>query len=88
VDDRRSRLALTLVNRSESAEPCEIHLRRGVFAGSAKLRCVSASEQGSQVDGVESASLEDGEEKPRGADLSLELPARSFLLIEADIAPD
>ncbi|HTW99650.1 MAG TPA: alpha-L-arabinofuranosidase C-terminal domain-containing protein [Acidimicrobiales bacterium] len=88
VDGEHRRVALTLVNRSEATEPCRIELRRGVFGGSAKVRTVTASSAPSGVEGVESTSLVEGEEQPKGAELYLDLPASAFVLIEAEISPD
>ncbi len=88
VDERRDRLAVTLVNRSTSAVSCDLELRRASFAGPARLRCVTASDAPPPLEGVVPARVDSGEEPVKGALVRLELPASSFVLVEASILPD
>ena len=89
VDTERHRLALTLVNRSEQTEQVQISLRDGVFTGPATVRCLTGTGKTVQADGiagVEEADLAAGTVDPGGGGLVLELPDRSFTLVEASIA--
>jgi alpha-N-arabinofuranosidase len=88
VDRQRGRLAVTLVNRATSAITCDLELRRASFAGPAHLRIVTAGGAPSPIDGVASALVEVAEELAKEALVRLELPASSFVLLEATIAPD
>ncbi len=86
VDARRERLAVTLVNRATSAVSLDIELACASFSGAARLRFVTASDRPSAVEGVASANVDDSTEPAGGSRLRLELPACSFLLVEAPIA--
>jgi len=88
VDAQRERLAVTLVNRAQVETQCELELRRSVFTGQARIRCLTASDEPTGVEGVSSAHLDSAEEVTKEAKLRLTLPASSFALVEADIAPD
>jgi alpha-L-arabinofuranosidase len=88
VSAQRDRMALTLVNRSERAEPVEITLRRGAFTGPAQIRCLTGTGRAAEVEGVEEADLTDGAATPKNATLALKLPDRSFTLVEAAISGD
>jgi alpha-L-arabinofuranosidase len=88
VSAGRRRLALTLVNRSERAETAEITLRRGSFTGPAQIRCLTGTGRTAEIEGVEEADLTQGTAAPSHATLALELPDRSFTLIEAAISGD
>jgi hypothetical protein len=85
LDQARRRLAVTLVNRSEEPERAEVVLRRGSFAGTARVRCVTGTGRPSAVDGVEEADLDDATVSTRDAQVVVELPARSFTLVEAGL---
>jgi alpha-L-arabinofuranosidase len=85
VSAGRDRLALTLVNRSERAERVEVSLRQGAFAGPARLRCLTGTDRATAVEGVQAADLAEGTAEPKDATLVLELPDRSFTLIEVGI---
>ena len=74
-----------LVNRSEEPERAEVVLRRGSFAGTARVRCVTGTGRPSAVDGVEEADLDDATVSTRDAQVVVELPARSFTLVEAGL---
>ena len=84
-DTARQRLALTLVNRSEETERAEVKLVRPMFAGTAKMTCVTGTGQSSGPQPVEGTSVETGEVAPTGATLVLDLPARSFTMVESRI---
>ena len=86
VDAQRCRVALTLVNRSEHAERAVISLRHGLFAGPARLRCLTGTTTATRVSGVAGADLAEGTAAPAGGTLVLDLPDRSFTLIEAEIS--
>jgi alpha-N-arabinofuranosidase len=85
----RGRLAVTLVNRSpDEPEIAEIVLRDLVFDSVAEVRTVTA-ERGRDVrvlPEIEGACLEEGSETPKGATLTLTLPAQSFTVIEVATA--
>jgi alpha-N-arabinofuranosidase len=86
VDSRHERLAVTLVNRATSLVSLEIELSHAAFSGPASLRLVTASDRPSPLDGVASANVDASREPAAGSRLRLELPASSFLLLEAPIA--
>ncbi len=79
-------MALTLINRSEHAERAVISLRHGFFAGPARLRCLTGTTAATRVSGVAGADLAEGTAAPAGSTLVLDLPDRSFTLIEAEIS--
>ncbi|HLI01439.1 MAG TPA: alpha-L-arabinofuranosidase C-terminal domain-containing protein, partial [Acidimicrobiales bacterium] len=85
VDTGRSRVAVTLVNRSESPERVELVLRDREFDGVAQLRVVTAGGPSPAVTGVETVELDEVQEHPNGGVLVAELPARSFTLLEAPV---
>lgn len=89
VTDHMDRIAVTLVNRSESAEAARIVLRDFSFDGPA---AVTAMTEGSEADtrvlpDVAAARLTEGSENGDGGVLALTLPPRSFTVIEASISP-
>ena len=86
VDAQRHRLALTLINRSEQAERAVLSLRSGRFARPVRLRCLTSAGQAVQVRGVEHADLSEGSAAPADGVLVLDLPDRSFTLVEAEIS--
>jgi alpha-N-arabinofuranosidase len=86
TDDERSKVALTLVNRSQHSERVEVVLRDGSFEGAARLRCVTGTGRKSAVPGVEEADLSEGSEEAKGSTLVLDLPASSFSLVEAAVS--
>jgi alpha-L-arabinofuranosidase len=89
VDQARRRLAVTLVNRSEQPGQVRLCLRDGALTGAARLRCLTGTGKAVQADGitgVEESDLATGTVDPRGGELILDLPDRSFTLVEADIA--
>jgi alpha-L-arabinofuranosidase len=85
VSADRSRLALTLVNRSLEPESADIVLRDAAFEGVAEVTTVTAERdpQARVLPEVEGASVAEGTEKPAGALLSVTLPPQSFTVIEA-----
>jgi alpha-N-arabinofuranosidase len=89
VDQSRRRLAVTLVNRAEQPGQVRLRLRDGALTGQARLRCLTGTGQKVQaagITGVEESDLATGTADPRGGELVLDLPERSFTLVEADIA--
>jgi alpha-N-arabinofuranosidase len=85
VDTDRRHLAVTLVNRSEHDELTELTLERGIIAGPAQVTCVTGTGQPSSIEDVEQARCSEGEMVPSGSRLAVDLPARSFTLVEAKI---
>ena len=85
TDEPGSRLAMTVVNRSEAAERVEIRLSEREFAGTARVRYLTASSEPSSVPGVQSASLSEFTESPRGQVLVLDMPASSFASVEVEV---
>ena len=85
VDEFRRHLAVTLVNRSDHAELTEIILRQGSFVSAARLRYLTGTGRPSPVEGVEEADLTDATAETKETTLVLELPARSFTLVEASV---
>jgi alpha-L-arabinofuranosidase len=83
----RGRTAVSLVNRSESAERVEIVLRDGTFDGPARLQTVTGTTRRSPVPDVEEADLTEGTETPDGRTLVIELPPQSFTFVEAAVTP-
>ena len=86
VDEGMTKLACTLVNRSEEPEEVELSLRDGAFTGTARLRTVTGTGRRSPVPGVEEADVSEGSEKASGSSVTLVLPARSFTLVEVALA--
>jgi hypothetical protein len=89
VDQGRGRLAVTLVNRSEHPERVRLRLRDGALTGPARLRSLTGTGKPLLADGitgVEAADLASGTADPTDGELVLDLPDRSFTLVEADIA--
>ncbi len=86
VDEGMTKLACTLVNRSEEPEEVVVELREGAFAGPARLRTVTGTGRRSPVPGVEEADVSEGSEKASGSSVVLVLPARSFTLVEVALA--
>jgi alpha-L-arabinofuranosidase len=85
----RERVAVTVVNRSEHAEPARLVLRAGSFEGPVQLTVVTAEKDAQQrtLPDVQAATVTEGTEKPDGPVLELTLPARSFTLIESAVTP-
>lgn len=91
VSADRRQLALTLVNRNpDQAENAGIVLRDRVFDGPARIRTLTAERAGHDrvLPDVEGAHLAEGSETPRGAALTLTLPAQSFTVVEAATASE
>jgi alpha-N-arabinofuranosidase len=84
-------VAITLVNRSPSeAETAEVRLRDCVFNGPARIRTVTAAAPKSPgaartLPNVEAAQLEEGSEPTKDGVVAVQLPPRSFTVIEANI---
>jgi alpha-N-arabinofuranosidase len=86
VDDRRANLATTLVNRSESEEQVRLVLRRGGFAGTARIRRVtSGGRRSTTIPGVEVVDLVDETLDSSETSLVVDLPASSFALLECSL---
>jgi alpha-N-arabinofuranosidase len=84
-----TRLAVTLVNRADAAEPVELVLRDHAFAGEAAVRSVVDAAPGAArvLPDVAVVDLREGSVGPAGGRLELELAPRSFTLVEAATAP-
>jgi alpha-N-arabinofuranosidase len=81
----RSRLAVTLVNRSTDGERVEIVVRDRAFDGDASVRIVTGETDAAArpLPDVETAKLEEVTEATSGSTLVLDLPAKSFAVVEA-----
>jgi alpha-N-arabinofuranosidase len=90
VDRGRTRLAVTLVNRSLAAEPVELVARDCVLRGEAVLRVVTGERDAASrtIADVETAHLEERTEAAAGSTLAFELPPKSFTSVEVAIAAD
>jgi alpha-L-arabinofuranosidase len=89
ADRDRRRLALTVVNRGEAEEQVEVTLQGAMFANGAELRCLTGTGRLVPVGaagGVEEVDLAQVIVEPKGDTLALEVPARSFSLLEANLA--
>ncbi len=88
VDAQRSRLALTLVNRSPEPEPVEIVLRDRGFVGDVALHLVTRESEGAErvIADVERATVEQATAPASGSTAAFELPASSFVLLEGTLA--
>ena len=85
VDTQGTRLALTLVNRSESQEKAEIRLRDGLLGAVVRVRTLTGSSKPKQPAGTEQVELSDTSTNTRGSGTVLDLPPKSFTLLEADL---
>ena len=87
VDEERKRISLTIVNRSEAPEQVEIVLGGHRFDGAAAIHTISAgaSEQTSQIAGIESVQLNAGEERTAGSTVRLDLGGKTFTTVTAPI---
>jgi alpha-L-arabinofuranosidase len=85
TDEPGSRLAMTVVNRSEHAERVEVRLSERKFTGTAWVRYVTASDDPSPVPGVQSAELSEFTESPAGEVLVLDMPPGSFASVEVPV---
>ena len=85
ADTAGSRLAITVVNRSEHAEMVEARLRDADFAGPARVRCLTASDKPAPLEGVQAAELSEFTETSQGSALVLDMPASSLVAIEVAV---
>jgi alpha-L-arabinofuranosidase len=85
VDSEGARLALTLVNRSESQEKAEIRLRDGLFGAAVRVRTLTGSNKPKQPRGAEQVELSDTSTNTQGSGTVLDLPPKSFTLLEAPL---
>lgn len=83
----RSRVALTLVNRSDREERVEVMLRNRNFDGAVSMKVATASSAPAAVAGIESVEVRTGEEEGKGQVYVAQLPGSSFSLLEASTAP-
>ena len=85
VSADRSRVAVTLVNRSLDAEPARLVLRDAAFDGAAAITTLTAGgpDDPRPLPDVQAAHLATGSEPARGPVLALTLPPQSFSVIEA-----
>jgi alpha-L-arabinofuranosidase len=87
-DRGRRRVSLTIVNRErDGAVPAEVRLRGAVFDGEARIRVMTGA--GTRATGagppLGQVNIEDGSELLKGDRVTLELPPRSFTVLEAPI---
>lgn len=80
-----TRVAVTLVNRSQDSERVEIGLRDRSVGPTATVRVVTGRGERSSVAGVEPATVDETEEHATGGVLVLDLPASSFALVQAEV---
>jgi alpha-N-arabinofuranosidase len=83
VDRDRSKLAVTVVNRSEHDEAVELLVRDRRLVGPAQLKTVTAGGPLPPIPGIEAATVTEGTEEPAGGSVTVTLPGSSFTLIEA-----
>jgi alpha-L-arabinofuranosidase len=85
-DVNAHKVAVTLVNRSpDEPETAEVVLRDRAFDGPARIRTVTAARPGDArtLPDVETARLEEGSENTKDGMVVVQLPPRSFTVIEA-----
>ncbi|HEX3788830.1 MAG TPA: alpha-L-arabinofuranosidase C-terminal domain-containing protein [Pseudonocardiaceae bacterium] len=87
VGARRDKVAVTMVNRSDETQRVELDLPGAGFGGPARVRTLTQerSPAGRVLPDVETAVLDEVTEKPYGSSLVLDLPARSFTVLEAPL---
>jgi alpha-N-arabinofuranosidase len=88
VDTGRTRLAVTLVNRSEGEERVELVVRDRSLAGEARVRMLTGETDPSarELAEVEGARLDSHAERASGSTLAFVLPAKSFAAVEVGLA--
>jgi alpha-L-arabinofuranosidase len=88
VDSERTRLAVTLVNRSTADERVELVVRDRLLEGEAAIRIVTGETDaaGREIPDVETAQLEEVTEQTAGSTLGVVLPASSFTCVEVQMA--
>jgi alpha-L-arabinofuranosidase len=85
IDLASSKLAVTLVNRSEQPEPLEVQLGGSEFRGTVGIRTLTAG-SGAAADAlVDPVTLDAGEEATKGERVSMVLPPKSFTLLDAGL---
>jgi len=82
----RSRLVLTLVNRSDREERVEVALRDRNFSGTVSMKVATASSAPARLDGMDSVDLRAYDEQAKGEVYVTDLPPSSFCLLETSIA--
>jgi alpha-L-arabinofuranosidase len=86
----KGRVAVTLVNRNpDETQTAELLLRDHTFSGTALIRTVTAGryDKNSRVlPDVEAANLEEGSVAANGETVVIELPPRSFTVLEAALS--
>ena len=83
VDSVASKLAITLVNRSEQFEPLDIEVNGREFRQTVGIRTLTANTHRDDGDSVEAVEVDEGEEVAKGERVALALPPKSFTLLEA-----
>jgi alpha-L-arabinofuranosidase len=87
VSADRRRVAVTLVNRGQDAEPARIVLRDAAFDGDAAITTLTAGgpDDARPMPDVAAAHLAAGREPAHGAVFTLTLPPQSFTVIEVPV---
>jgi alpha-N-arabinofuranosidase len=88
-DTGRSRLSITIVNRGPaSPDTVEVRARDGAFTGKAVIRTITQDEDiaNRPAPDIENVKLDEGSEEPKGDTIVVEVPPRSFTVIEVAIA--
>lgn len=87
MDSAGASLAITLVNRSERAEPLDLHVAGAELDDTVAIRTLTASPDVRGGTLVEAVSVDEGKEATRGGRATLTLPAKSFTLLQAGLRP-
>ena len=82
VDLADQKVAVTLVNRSESQEKTEIQLRGHLFGTVVRVRTITSAPEPGPL-GLDAVNMEDFTVTALGNALVVDLPAKSFTLLEA-----
>ena len=82
VDLADQKVAVTLVNRSESQEKTEIQLRGHLFGAVVRARTITSAPEPGPL-GLDAVNMEDFTVTAHGNALVVDLPAKSFTLLEA-----
>ena len=85
VDSATSKLAITVVNRSEQFEPLEIEVNGREFRQTVGIRTLTANTDRHDSGPVHAVDVDEGEEVAKGERVSLVLPPKSFTLLEAGL---
>lgn len=85
----RTKLSITIVNRGPtSPDTVEVRIRDSSFTGAARVRTLTGDENPASrpAPDIEGARMEESSPAPRGDTVLVEVPPRSFTVVEAPIA--